>query len=122
MPPSTTLLRQSIASFHLSPADRTRRRRLLDLCFQVLDGLFEKSDTLLQAFVLLTRFLRHGLYRFELLALYDIELAQNVLRLGAHHGLDLFAHALRRTSSGTLVPPSFRHSKKPSAGTRQRRR
>src|SRR5262245_16472778 len=88
---------ESIAAFErLWPADRARRRGLGDLGFQIVQHLFEQSDTLLQLFVFCPSLLRHGLHGFELLALNDVELAQNVFCLGTHHAFDLLAHALRR--------------------------
>src|SRR5262245_27786450 len=57
------------------------------------------GDAPLEALVLLAGLLRHGLDRFEFLALHHVEVAQHPLGLGADHALDLLAHALCRAGS-----------------------
>src|SRR5262245_33617610 len=75
-----------------------RLRRLAQAC----DLAFERGNTRRQALVFFARLCGHLLHRLELLALHDIEVAQQALALRPHQGFELAAHALR-------CPGSIRH-------------
>ena len=107
--PLDPLHRQGVARGIVRRAEEQGPPRIaLDLGFQLLKYLFEQSHTLLELLVLLSRLLRHRLHRFELLALNDIELAQDVFGLGTHDAFDLLAHALRGASGvGRRLPKRF---------------
>ena len=65
-----------------------------------------RATRCLQLLVLFACLLRHCLHRLELFALNDVELAQDVLGLGAHDAFDLLAHALRRAAASVMSLPS----------------
>src|SRR5271169_4984400 len=71
----------------LLTADIRRRRRHAELRLQ-------RGDARLQRLVFLARQPRHVLDRLELLALDDVEVAQDFLGLIAQHGIDLALDAL----------------------------
>src|SRR5262245_25503841 len=58
---------------------------------------FKDGDARLQRLVFLARQARHVLDRLELLALDDVEIAQEFFGLVAHHRVELALHALCRT-------------------------
>src|SRR3569832_128174 len=55
---------------------------------------FERGNARLQRLVLLARQARHVLDRLELLTLDDVKIAQDLLGLIAHHGIDFALDAL----------------------------
>src|SRR6267154_1225990 len=75
---------------------------------------FQHGDARLQRLVLLARQPRHVLDRLELLALDDVEVAQEFFGLVADHGIDLALDALG--GAGSVVHQAADLVEKPIAG------
>src|ERR1700733_746616 len=105
--PAMTLNTTNALTVRLQAAIVRRRWRGAELGFQ-------RGDAQLQRLVFLARQPRHVLDRLELLALDDVEVAQDLLGLVAHHRIDLALDALG--GAGGVVHQAADLVEKPIAG------